>query len=396
MHISEEMFNPIIFSEKLFEIMKRINPGVDELELYEFRYCLDNLIPSDGGWGSITPDQVGEIEQAISSRDFYIGIELRPNVENKIVLDKTIARLTRMLLVGLVSGAYTEEWVGRKFYFDVRGFYFLPRTEYFIPSVLSHFDGKPYKTFEPKQKGFSRYQAVGYKDFKNANMEIDQFFIDSVMKIINRKGTPILITLAGPTAAGKTEIVARLRSTFNQASLRVSTIEMDNFLTDTEYREANHIDSMGIEAFHFKIFMESITRLLRGEKVSIPRYSYGVSSHDPQGKIKPGKTMLEVEPADVIFIEGNFPFQINEVAPLIGIKVVYLTDDPIRLKRKWKRDIDYRKKYDLNYFRNRFFRTQFLRAVDCYHSQMAVCDMIVFTTAAELWATPEMIHLLDS
>ncbi len=229
-----------------------------------------------------------------------------------------------------------------------------------------------------------------------ANQEIDHCFIDSVMKIIARKGTPILITLAGPTAAGKTEIVARLRKTFEQADMRVSTIEMDNFLTDTEYRETNHIDSMGIEAFHFEIFMESVARLLQGENVTIPRYTYGVSSHDPQGKLKPGRTTLEVEPSDVIFIEGNFPFQIKEVAPLIGIKVVYLTDDPIRLKRKWKRDIDYRKKYDLNYFRNRFFRTQYLRAVDCYRTQMAVCDMIVYTTAAELWATQEMIHLLES
>jgi hypothetical protein len=33
----------------------------------------------------------------------------------------------------------------------------------------------------------------------------------------------------------------------------------------------------------------------------------------------------------------------EEIANLIGVKVVYLTDDPIRLKRKWKRDIDYRK-----------------------------------------------------
>jgi len=55
---------------------------------------------------------------------------------------------------------------------------------------------------------------------------------------------------------------------------------------------------------------------------------------------------IVVEPADIIFIEGNFPFLIEEVADLIGIKVVYLTDDPIRLKRKWKRDIDYRKKYE--------------------------------------------------
>ncbi len=390
-----DVYTPALFSERLFEIMKRINIGVEELELYEFRYCLDNLIPKDGGWASVKPDKINEIEQMINSREFYIGIQLHPKADEKIVLDETIVKLTRMLFVGLLTGSYPEDWVDKHFYFDVRGFYFLPRIEYFTAPILSHFGGKPYKTFEQKQKGFVRFQGVGYKDFKAANLEIDQCFIDSVMKLIARKGTPILFTLAGPTAAGKTEIVSRLRSTFEDAGMRVSTIEMDNFLTDTEYRETNHIDSMGIEAFHFEIFMESVTKLLQGQKVDIPHYSYGVSSHDPHGKLKSGKTMLEVEPSDIIFIEGNFPFQIEDVAHLIGIKVVYLTDDPIRLKRKWKRDIDYRKKYDPNYFRNRFFRTQFLRAYDCYRAQMEACDMIVYTTAAELWATPEVIRLLE-
>ncbi len=84
-----------------------------------------------------------------------------------------------------------------------------------------------------------------------------------------------------------------------------------------------------------------------------------------------------------------------ELSGLIGIKAVYLTDDPIRLKRKWKRDIDYRKKYDPAYFCNRFFQTQFLRAEDCYQPLMKVCDLVVDTTDASLWATPEIIDLLD-
>ena len=64
--------------------------------------------------------------------------------------------------------------------------------------------------------------------------------------------------------------------------------------------------------------------------------------------------------------EGNFLFLLEEVAPLISIKVGYLTDDAVRLKRKWKRDIDYR---------NRYFRNQFLKAEKCYRPQMRPCDM---------------------
>ena len=104
---------------------------------------------------------------------------------------------------------------------------------------------------------------------------------------------------------------------------------------------------------------------------------------------------IEIEPADIIFIEGNFPFLLEEVVHLIGIKVVYLTDDAVRMKRKWKRDMDYRKKYELNYFRNRYFKDQFIMAQIAYLPQIEVCDMTVDTSGAALWASPEIVEILD-
>ncbi len=394
MNNPNSLSDPKVFTEILYEKMKRINVGIEDLALYEFRYGLDNLIPAQGGWASVVLDPKEEIEQRIHQREFYIGIHLRPRLGDKIVLDETIARLTVMLFVGLVTGAYSVEWLVEHFYFDVRGFYFLPRTLYFTDDVLTHFGGKPYQTFELKQKQFDAYQGIGYRSFKAANAEVDQAFMDCLMKLIAIKGTPILLTLAGPTAAGKTEIVERLSVVFDQAGMKMTSIAMDDFLLDNDYREAKRIDSLGKDAFHFDVFMRSLRNLLNGQRISIPRYISEISSHDLLGRLKPGSTPQEIEPADIIFIEGNFPFQIEEVSSLIGIKVVYLTDDPIRLKRKWKRDIDYRQKYDPNYFRNRFFRTQFLRAHDCYRAQMAVCDILVDTTGAAIWATTEIKQTL--
>jgi uridine kinase len=242
---------------------------------------------------------------------------------------------------------------------------------------------------------FERFQDLGYKDFKEANVEIDQAFVDSVKKLIKFRGTPILITLAGPSAAGKTEITERLFNAFEQTGRKITTIEVDNFLLDREYRDDK---PMGKESTHFDLLMHSLLEILKGKKTTIPRYDfvYATSSHDQKGILKPGCTSLEVEPADIIFMEGNFPFHVEEISGLIGIKAVYLTDDPIRIKRKWKRDIDYRKKYDPAYFMNRFFRTQFLRAEDCYLPLMKVCDLVVDTTGAALWATPEIVEILKT
>ena len=93
-------------------------------------------------------------------------------------------------------------------------------------------------------------------------------------------------------------------------------------------------------------------------------------------------------------MEGNYPFLLPEIAPLISVKVVYLTADDVRLKRKWKRDMDYRKKYDLMYFLNRYFREQFLMADQAYIPQMALCDIFVDTTRAAIWVTPKIADLL--
>jgi hypothetical protein len=53
-----------VFYEILYEKMKGINPGIAELELYEFRYCLDNLTP-EGGWEAVELDTAVDIEQRL-------------------------------------------------------------------------------------------------------------------------------------------------------------------------------------------------------------------------------------------------------------------------------------------------------------------------------------------
>lgn len=286
---------------------------------------------------------------------------------------------------------------GAAFLFRPARLLLLHRTAYFTEKVLAHLGGKPYRQFEQKQKQFETWQAVGYKSFREANAEVDALFIESVLKLIEARGTPILLAIAGPTAAGKTEIVERLNHAFQQAGRRTTSIELDNFMTDREYREAHGIDSQGKAALHFELFRQALEDITRGKRISIPRYDfiYATSSHDLDGQLKAGGIPIVIEPADIIFIEGNFPFLIEEVLPLIGIKVVYLTDDPVRLKRKWKRDIDYRKKYEPTYFRNRYFKDQFIMAEIAYRPQLETCDMVVDTTGAALWTTPEIAAVLD-
>jgi len=397
MTVSSHLNDPTSFSFVLFEKMKTINPALKELEPYEFRYCLSNLIPRPGDWASVKLDSRDEIERMVNDTAFYKSIQIKSKADDRIILDPQIVNLTNMLFVGIVTGAYPLEWVMVHFYFDVRGFFFLHHTTYFTEEVLVHLDGKPYRQFERKQKAFEHLQDLGYKAVREANAEVDALFITSVKRLISSHGTPILLAIAGPTAAGKTEIVERLRQALEQDGKKIAAIEMDNFLTDRDHREAKGIHTQGKQALHFELLKQSLEDITQGKKISIPRYDFifATSSHDLDGNLKPDGLPIEIEPADIIFIEGNFPFLLEEIAPLISIKVVYLTDDPVRLKRKWKRDIDYRKKYEPTYFRNRYFKDQFIMADFAYRPQMAVADMVVDTTGAALWTTTEIAGILD-
>ncbi len=335
------------------------------MELYEFRYGLADLLP-ENGWDSVQLDSREQIETRINSRAFYDSIQIKPRVDDRIVLDAQIIRLSQMLFVGLVTGEYPPDWVNAHFYFRY--------PQFFLPAPHSHISptrswrilaGKPYRHFEQKQKQLELCQDVGYKAFREANAEVDQLFIQSVMKLIAKRGTPILLAIAGATAAGKTEIVERLGAAFLNEQVRKPP--PSNWITSLPIGitgRPGHRLCRAKKPCTSILFKQALEDITHGKTISTPRYNFidGSSSHDLDGRLKPGRLPVEVEPADIIFIEGNFPFLIEEILHLIGIKVVYLTDDPVRMKRKWKRDMDYRKKYDLSYFRNRYFKDQFIMA----------------------------------
>lgn len=380
-----------IFSQKLYKKMQEINPGIANFELFEFQYALENLIP-EGGWDSIDVDTFQVIEKKINSLDFYESIKLRPVQNGKPVIDPQVMLVTQILFKGIVEEVYSIEWINRHFFFDLRAFFFFHRTNYHLYELQSFSNLGCYKSFEKKQVLLKTMPDVGYKIFKEANQEVDGCFIEILKQVVSIHKKPILVGIAGQTAAGKTEIVSRIQEEFKKRGLTFSTLEIDHFLTDRNEREAKGIDSLGKEALHFVLFLDSLKSLREGKPAITPQYDFigAVSSHTNETQLKPGYKCAEVMPADLIFIEGNFPFLYPEVAELIDLKVMYLTDDEIRLKRKWKRDIDYRKKYDLPYFINRYFREQYLMAESVYIPQIKKCDLLVDTTGASVWINPEL------
>ena len=368
--------------------MQEVNPGISELEFYEFQYALKNLQPVEG-WEKILPEPMETLLEKIARPEFFANIQLKPRNGDQVVLDETITALTRQLFVGLVEELYPADWVNQHFYFDVRSFVFLVRTIYLTAPIRQRFGGLPYRNFEAKQALLDKEFEIGYKEFAQANQEIDSGFIEVVRSWISARDTPLLLTIVGPTASGKSEITMRLLDSLRLAGFSCGAVEMDNFYKDRVYRDGRPMTS---EVIHYPLFIESINALLQGEAADIPCYDFiqATSSHDLDGNLRPGQSTQTIQPADIIILEGNFPFHIPEIARLIDLKIVYFAEDPIRLKRKWKRDVDFRKKYDPNYLVNRYFRTQSQRNQEIYQPMMQCCDIIVDTTNAQLWLHPNL------
>lgn len=385
------------FSKELYTQLSKLKSGVSDLELYEFRYALENIQPISEDWNTVNIPDYQVIEQKISNSSFYENIQLRPEENCKITIDESILDLNRSLFAGIVNKIYNLHWIDKYFYFDVRGFLFLPRTIYFTEEILNHLQNKPFLEFKKRQNNFVNYHGIGFKDFKEANEEIDKNLVTIIEKLTLQKGTPIIIALAGPTAAGKTEFSEYLLDFFNKNKKTISIVEMDNFFLDRDYRDKIGAGSMSKESIHFDLLKKCLMDLKNGISNNIPKYNFvdAFSSHDRFGYLKEGAETLTVKPADVIYIEGNFPFLFDEIIPLIDLKIFYLTDDPIRLKRKWKRDIDLRKKYEPNYLCNRYFRTQFLKAELCYRTQLGICDVAVDTTQAHIYVSKEIKTILE-
>jgi len=74
------------FVSRLFDKLKQVCPAIDELELYEFCYALDNLSPPDG-WGAVERVDQDEIARMVNDPEFYSNIQTKLKVSGMVVID---------------------------------------------------------------------------------------------------------------------------------------------------------------------------------------------------------------------------------------------------------------------------------------------------------------------
>jgi len=117
---------------------------------------------------------------------------------------------------------------------------------------------------------------------------------------VHRRGAR-LVLVAGPSSSGKTTFVKRLRMQLLAIGVRPKELSVDNYYVDREKTprdENGDYDFECIEAIDLDLLNEHLARLMQGEEVAMPRYSF------QRGKRDTKTTPIRLEPGEVLLMEG--------------------------------------------------------------------------------------------
>jgi uridine kinase len=116
-------------------------------------------------------------------------------------------------------------------------------------------------------------------------------------EITERQGRVRLALIAGPSSSGKTTFSKRLSIQLLANGLRPFPLEMDNYFVDrikTPRDEQGQYDYESLGALDVGLFNEHLLRLLDGQAVTLPHYSFktGLREVGPEVRLRPDHIIL--------------------------------------------------------------------------------------------------------
>lgn len=181
----------------------------------------------------------------------------------------------------------------------------------------------------PRDTPLPYYEFSAYTDTERMYAMFDEY-LDAISRHLT--DTPIVITLGGPTASGKTTLIHKTMNTFKEKCIVVSTDDyyigkerMQKEMPFNEEENYDHPQSMDID-----LLVSHLKLLKSGKTIQVPVYDMFTS--EPSGET------TETDPAAIIIVEGiaaNDP-RIVKVASVTGSLNVPAEE---RLRRRIARDI---------------------------------------------------------
>jgi uridine kinase len=143
---------------------------------------------------------------------------------------------------------------------------------------------------------------------------------------------PVVIGVAGGSGSGKTSVTKAIYESFKGHS--ITMIQQDYYYkdqSDVPFEERLMTNYDHPLAFDNDLLIEHLEKLLRYEPIGKPVYDYSLHTRS--------KEIIEVEPKDVIILEGILVLEDERLRNLMDIKLYVDTDADIRIIRRLSRDI---------------------------------------------------------
>ena len=144
-----------------------------------------------------------------------------------------------------------------------------------------------------------------------------------------------VIGIAGGTGSGKTTVTRRVIEVVGKD--RVALLQMDNYYKNQDhltFEERTRINYDHPDAFDMPLLIEHLSRLVRGESIESPLYSF--VEHTRARETKP------VKAAPVVVLEGILALYDAELRGRMHLKVFVDADPDVRFIRRLRRDVDER------------------------------------------------------
>lgn len=155
------------------------------------------------------------------------------------------------------------------------------------------------------------------------------------MSEVKTKRRPIIIGVTGGSGSGKTSVSHAMCDSL--AGHSILMVEEDSYYKNQDHlpmeeRVKTNYDHP--DAFDTDLLIEQLNDLLNWKSIKKPVYDYVAHTRS--------KEVVEVEPTEVIILEGILVLNDPRVRDLLDIKIFVDTDDDIRLLRRIQRDMEER------------------------------------------------------
>jgi uridine kinase len=143
----------------------------------------------------------------------------------------------------------------------------------------------------------------------------------------------MVIGIAGGSGSGKTTLAKKIHEQFPKSVL----IAQDSYYRDLShltFEERGQVNFDHPNSLEFSLLSEHLRNLKDGNSIKVPVYDFCTHSRTNE--------VVEVEPANIIIVEGILLLAMEEVRNLLDIKLFVDTDSDVRVLRRIQRDMNER------------------------------------------------------